>query len=86
MFMIGVPKDEIPLLTTTGVQVRINRKATVLRKVGTYLCYKDGAGAENRCKIMSETSMGTLIHYACKSHGMDTEDHVIIGPDGDKVY
>jgi hypothetical protein len=86
MFMISVPKVELPKLATCGVQVRINGHPTILRRETGYLCYKDGSGVENRCKIMRETDLGDLIHYDCKSHGMEQEEHITITPDGREVH
>jgi hypothetical protein len=87
MFMISIPRDELPRLSTCGVQVRINGHPTMLRREAGYLCYKDKEGVENRCRIMRETAWpGDLIHFDCKSHGMDHEEHCIITPEGPEVH
>lgn len=84
--MISVPKIELPHLTNGGVRVRINRHPTILYRESDYLCYMDEHGKENRCKIFRETDLGDVIHFDCKSHGMEDEQHWIITPFGTDSY
>ena len=76
MFIIAIPKNDIPLLNGDGCNVTINGQSTVLRREGEYLCY-----AENRCKILDEHVNGENVEFSAASHGAEDEPHFIFRPD-----
>jgi hypothetical protein len=82
MFSILITRTDLPKLKQ-GVAVRINGHPTTLMRQGDYLCYTDEDGMENRCKVlltMPEDTGG--IYYQCASHGMESEKHIFVGPEG----
>lgn len=77
MFMISIPKKDMPLLNADGCNVTINGKQAVLKRDGDYLCYDD-----NRCKILEEGLSGNKVQFFAASHGDEDEHHEIICPTG----
>lgn len=78
MLVIAIPESDLATLHT-GVHVRINGEAEVIKREGDYLCY-----AECRCKILEERPIldgagVPCISFACASHGQENESHTIIG-------
>jgi hypothetical protein len=85
MLWISIPKTDLGLLATEGVNGKINGLNTVIRREHDYLCY-DG----NRCKILKEVPTlagvrqddGTIgqtasVTFFCASHGEEDEPHQI---------
>lgn len=73
MFIISIPKEDIPSLDGEGCNVRINGDETVLRRDGEYLCYPN-----NRCLIIDEHSDGHLVHFIAASDGQDDVPHDLV--------
>src|SRR5258708_5379303 len=85
MFVISIGDSKLSLLSS-GVPVRINGHATMLRRDRDYLCYQDEDGMENRCKILGQTDLGDKVRFECASHGMEQAEHVIIAPNSPRLY
>jgi len=80
MFMISIPKKDMPLLNAVGCNVTINGEQTVLKRDGEYLCYDD-----NRCKILEEVLSGNKVQFVAASQGDEDEPHVVLRPDENEV-